>query len=226
MSAPQELTPGLWRWTARHPEWHPGAFGAEVASFALLAGDDLLLIDPLVPADGDEPGVLERLDALAGDARAVHVLITIPYHVRSAEPLRERFAGARIWGPPKAASRLTDTAAFTALGPGAPGPAGAQAFVIGRPERTERPLWLPSHGALAFGDALVGTPEGELRVWSQKPLDEDRVDWYRDTFNPTLAPLRGLPADRVLVTHGEPVITDGATALAAALDAPPWYHHG
>ena len=31
--------PGLWRWTARHAEWHPGEWGAEVASFAADAGD-------------------------------------------------------------------------------------------------------------------------------------------------------------------------------------------
>ena len=33
----QRLTDGLWRWTARHPEWHPGEFGAEVACFAAAA---------------------------------------------------------------------------------------------------------------------------------------------------------------------------------------------
>ena len=45
----QELADGLWRWTARHGEWHPGEWGAQVASFALDAGDVLLLVDPLVP---------------------------------------------------------------------------------------------------------------------------------------------------------------------------------
>jgi hypothetical protein len=44
----QQLPEGLWRWTARHPEWHPGVFGAEVGSYALRAGDELLLVDPLV----------------------------------------------------------------------------------------------------------------------------------------------------------------------------------
>ena len=43
---------------------------------------------------------------------------------------------------------------------------------------------------------------------------------------PTLEPLRSLDLDRVLVTHGEPVLRDGAAALEAALAAPPWYHHG
>src|SRR5439155_26211079 len=77
---PQRLAPGLWYWTARHPEWHPGEFGAEVGCYALEADGRLLLIDPLLPADGDG-SVLDLLDELAAD-RATSVLITIGYHVR------------------------------------------------------------------------------------------------------------------------------------------------
>ena len=67
----EELAGGLWRGTARHGEWHPGEWGAQVASFALDAGGVLLLVDPLLPEDDAE--VLERLDALAlGDAIVTH----------------------------------------------------------------------------------------------------------------------------------------------------------
>ncbi len=218
-----ELAPGLWRWAGRHPGWHPGRFGAEVASFALEAGKDLLLVDPLLPVDDDGP-VLEALDRLAA-GRAVHTLITIGYHVRSAEPLCERYDGCLL-GPPSCASRLRDSSRLTALEPGAPGPAGVIAFAIGRPVRTERPLWLPSHRALAFGDAVVTTPDGDLRLWVQKPLDDRRRRWYRETFAPTLAPLLDLPAQRLLVTHGAPVLEDGAAALRDAVGAEPWFHRG
>ena len=222
-SGPVELGPGLWRWAARHPEWHPGRFGAEVASFALTAGDELLLVDPLLPADDDGP-VLDVLDRLARD-RNVHALITIGYHVRSAEPLCERYGG-RLWGPPSCASRLRDPSRLGALEPGAPGPAGVTAFAIGRPVRTERPLWLPSHRALTFGDAVVTTPEGDLRVWAQQPLDERRRRWYREKFAPTLAPLLDLPVQRVLVTHGAPVLEDAAAVLRGAVAADPWSRRG
>jgi hypothetical protein len=219
---PERIGPGLWRWTARHPEWHPGEFGAEVGSFALDAGGDLLLIDPLLPAD--PAALLGLVDELAAN-RDVHVLVTIGYHVRSAEDLCERYGG-RVYGPPTCASRLRNTAFLTDLEPGEPGPAGALAFPIGRPRRTERPLWLPSHAALAFGDSLVTTPEGELRVWLQDPLDDKRTRWYRERFAPTLEPLLELPAERILVTHGEPVLEDGANALRAAVAADPWDHRG
>ena len=82
--APEQLADGLWRWTARHPEWHPGDFGSEVASFALKAGDETILVDPLLPPEAD--AVLDLIDRELGERLAI--LITIPYHVRSSEEIR------------------------------------------------------------------------------------------------------------------------------------------
>jgi hypothetical protein len=220
---PSEIAPKIWRWTARHPEWHPGEFGAEVASFALEAGDDLLLIDPIVPEDDAEP-VLELLDGLT-KGRTTSSLITIGYHIRSAEDLAKRFGG-RIYGPHTCAKRLKDAKLLTDFAPDTEGPAGTRTYGIGKPRRSERPIWIPSHGALAFGDALVTNPDGELRIWSHDPLDDRVRSFYRDSFAPTLDPLLELPIEHVLVTHGEPILGDGATALKKAVDAEPWYHHG
>jgi hypothetical protein len=206
-----ELADGLWRWTARHAEWHPGEWGAQVASFALDAGDVTLLIDPLV---GDE----DFLDPFVRGPAAI--LITIPYHTRSAELLSERY-GAKIYGHPAVAKRLR-TATVEPIDGELPG--GARAFPIGKPRRYETPIHLPSHKALAFGDAICTTPEGELRLWHLPPADPARARWYRERFVPTLQPLRELPLRRILVTHGEPVLRDGSAALEAALKAPPWFH--
>jgi hypothetical protein len=214
----QQLADGLWRWTARHAEWHPGEWGSQVASFALDAGDTTLLIDPLVTDDA----VLERLDALAG--KPVAILITIPYHTRSAESLRERY-GATIHGHPAVTKRLDSTKGFEPIEPGAELPGGARAFAIGKPRRHEMPIHLPSHRALAWGDAIVTTPEGDLRLWHDERVDDERARWYRERFNPTLAPLLELDLERILVTHGEPILTGGSAALAEALDAYPWYLH-
>jgi molybdenum cofactor biosynthesis enzyme MoaA len=51
---------------------------------------------------------------------------------------------------------------------------------------------------------------------------ERRRTWYEQRFLPTLDALTGLDVERVLVTHGEPVLRDGAQALAASLARPPW----
>jgi hypothetical protein len=218
-----ELTEGLWRWTARHPEWHPGRWGAEVACFALDAGDALLLVDPLVP--DDDVAVLDRLDRLA--RKPVAILITIPYHTRSAERLwmRYRAQGCTIHGHRAVANRLSDTSGFTPLEPGAAVVGGARAFAIGKPRRHEMPIHLPSHRALAFGDALVTIPGGELRIWHYDRVDDARARWYRERFAPTFEPLLELDLERVLVTHGEPILRDGSAALAAALEARPWFLH-
>ncbi len=221
-----ELAPGLWRWTARHPDWHPADdFGAEVASYALVAGDELLLVDPLL-GDGDHDGagaVLERLDALAAAATSTHILITIGYHVRSAEPLGDRYA-AHIYGPKTVANRLADTKAFTILQPGVPGPAGTVAYAIGSPRRTEPRSGCPAQRARLRRRAVTN-PAGKLRM-GPKPRDAQQIAFYRSRFAPTLDPLRDLPAQRILTTHGPPILHDGAAVLAAALNADPWFHHG
>lgn len=216
----EELTNGLWRWTARHPEWHPSGFGDEVAAFALDTDDGGLLIDPLLPAD-DPESVLELIDALA--VKRLAILITVPYHVRSAEEIwRRQPKRTTIHGHPAAAKRLRDTDAFVPIEPGADGlPEGVTAHVIGSPRRHEQPLYIPSHDALAFGDAVVEV-DGALRVWDDPLTDAKRERWYRDRYLPTLEPLLDLNAERVLVTHGEPVLEGGRAKLGKALAAEPW----
>ncbi|UGS36681.1 hypothetical protein [Capillimicrobium parvum] len=228
MSVLHQLAPGLWRWTLRHPEWHPSltGFGSEVGCFAILAGADCLLVDPLF--DGNEPP--EGLDAIVADARDVLVLITIPYHVRSAEQAWRRWGGdhgVRIIGHERVGDRLQGDAPFAAITPGDELPHGIQAFAIGSPRRREMPLLIPEARAIAFGDAVVAVEPadgGGLRVWIQRPLTESRLRWSRERLEPTLRPLAGLDFDRVLVTHGEPVLENGRAALTAAFDADPWYH--
>jgi hypothetical protein len=221
----EKLTEGLWRWTARHPEWHPGEFGAEVACFAAEAGDGtLFLIDPLLPPD-PEP-VLDVIDRKAGGR--VAILISIPYHVRSSEELWKRYRGdaeVTIHGHPACAKRLKDTSAFQEIAPAVPLPGGVTAHAIGKPRRHETPLHVPSHGALVFGDAVAET-EGRLVMWASDKVDSKVDRFYRERFAPTLEPLLDLDFDAVLVTHGRPLMKNGRKALKQALAAKPWYHRG
>jgi hypothetical protein len=222
VSKPKRIAKDLWRWTAQHPEWHPGEFGAEVASFAVRAGDDTLLIDPLLPPEPD--AVLELIEANLG--HRLSILITLPYHVRSSEFLRDRFkkdAATTIWGHPDCTKRMKRKTAFKPIDPAKPLPAGVSAHVIGKPRRTETPLFVPSHRALVFGDA-VAEQGGRLRVWAMERVNERVERFYKERFSPTLKPLLELDFDRVLVTHGQPVMKDGKKALRSALRSKPWYH--
>jgi hypothetical protein len=220
----QQLSDGLWRWTARHPEWHPGEFGAEVACFAAQAGNTTLLIDPLLPPE-PQP-VLDMVDEQLGDRLAI--LITIPYHVRSSEELWKRYrndAETTIHGHPACAKRLEDDSGFHEIDTGKELPGGVTAHAIGKPRRYETPLHLPSHDALVFGDAIAETG-GRLVMWATDKVDEKVATFYRERFAPSARPLLELRAENVLVTHGAPVMGRGTEALRDALDAKPWYHHG
>ena len=214
------LADGIWRWTARHPEWHPGSWGAEVACYALVEAGRTVLVDPLAP-EGDD-GFWEQLDGVVEGE--VTVLVTIGYHLRSAEAICARYPGTTVWGHRNVGRRMADTSAFHELTPGS-APAGVRAYTIGRPRRAELPVLVESRRALAFGDAVVGTGGG-LRMWCNEPIDERRLRFYADRFAPTLEPLLAEEFDLVLVTHGPPVVSGGRDALARAIHQPPWYHRG
>jgi len=219
---PEKLAKDLWRWTARHPEWHPGEFGSEVASFALRTGGDTILLDPLLPPDPDP--VLTLIDDNLADR--LSILITIPYHVRSSEEIWWRYrkqVDTAIHGHPACARRLEDTAGFKEHQPGQGDlPANVTAHPIGKPRRHETPLHVPSHKALVFGDA-VAEVDGRLVVWATAEVDAKLERFHRERFNPTLEPLLELDFDTVLVTHGQPIASDGRAALRDALDRKPWY---
>jgi hypothetical protein len=86
----------------------------------------------------------------------------------------------------------------------------------------ERPLELPAHKALVFGDRIVGV-EGGLRYWSHNPVTDKRAAYFHRTTAPQLAHLLEIDFDRALVTHGTPVLEGGHQALENALAAEPWY---
>jgi hypothetical protein len=205
-----------------------------VASFALV-GDALRLIDPLLPAtaEDDRHGTDGRpdtraevehlLDGLVRKAKRLEIMITVPYHARSAEELLTRYRDAlptTIWGHRAVAKRFRDPATtLSEIEPGkAVGRDDALALAIGKPRRFEMPLFFPAHRALAFGDAVIGT-DGGLRVWQQGSTDPA---WYERVFVPTMRPLLRRDFERVLTTHGDPVLHDGRRALEAALAAGPW----
>ena len=196
-----ELAPGLHRWTAFHGEW-----GEEVGSLALRRGGELVLIDPLFSAEQ-----LERFEP-PQDA-ALHIVLTIHWHVRSAAEIIERHPATRIWAHAPDATPIRRRTPVTDLfRPGDPLPAGLEAHVA-RP-RTEVVLWDPAAGAVIPGDVLLGAEDGGLRMCPGWWLPQSAtIEQLREK----LEPLLDLPVEMVLVSHGEPVVADARDALARAL---------
>jgi len=205
-----ELAPGIHRWELRHPEWHPGEFGAKVGAYLVHEGGDTVLVDPLL--DDEVTGELDGL--IRGE---VVIAITIPYHVRSAAEAHARWGGTLI-GHPDVASRLPDDTPFHG---DEELPLGLTMHKLSRGK--ERPLELPRAKALVFGDRIVGV-DGGLRYWMSDPITDARRAWFRKTGAPGLAHLLEIDFEHALVTHGEPVMKSGKAALEDALDGDPWYH--
>ena len=194
-----ELTPGLVRWTAPHPAWKgPGEPGGPddwpqmVGCVLYETPEAVALIDPLVPADGREE-FLAWLDARVG-RRPVSVLTTIRWHRRDRKELAERYRG-------------NTSRAWNAVPPG----------VVPKPLRGggEVMLWLVDARTLVPGDSLIAGEDGCLQLCPQAWLEDVRVD--RRGLAKLMRPLLELPIERVLVSHGEPVLSDGRLALDRAI---------
>ena len=201
----QELRPGLWTWTAAHPDWTedeggPDGWGRDVRSYAHDSGGCLALIDPLEP-----PSLVEGLI----ESQDVAVLLTMYMHKRSAAQCIERF-GATVYAPNERLEKIPLAAHGYDVGDELPG--GVVAQRGGYP--FELVLWIPAQGAIVAADTLLGGEHG-LRVQPDSWFDKGQT---RERLRASLRPLLELPIELILVTHGDPVLENGRQALRAALD--------
>jgi len=197
----QELRPGLWRWTATHPEWeHAEHWGPEVGSVYAELPDALVMVDPLVPQD-EEDRFWEALDRdVERVGKPVHVLLTVHWHERSVATVLDRYK-ATLWRPEEKGQL----------------PAGVHAEVVKGSDWVEALFFLEPHRALIAGDLLIGKDGGGIELpvrWFPK----GEQDWAEQELKPELRKrLAELPVELVVVSHGEPVLEDGAAALERAL---------
>ena len=191
----EQLAPGLRRWTAWHDHWEE-----EVGALAVDTDDGLVLIDPIEP-----PAELRR---------PAHVLVTVFWHGRSAKELP-----GRVWAGSRSTKPLENRGVTVneVVRPGDELPGGIRAFQSARP--AELVYWLPEHSALAVGDVLLGA--GAKPRATDEPLRLCPERWLgkatHGDLRESLRPLLDLPVERVLVSHGEPVLSGGKRALGKLL---------
>ena len=183
------------RWTSYHDHWEE-----DVGCVAVETDDGLVFIDPLDPPE-DLP-------------RPEHVLLTVYWHDRSARDV----GAAHVWSTRRGARplgnrgvRVTDHVEDGGL------PGGIEAFQTARP--SEVVYWVPSERAVVVGDVLLGagakpraTPD-PLRLCPERWLGKSSQDDLRRSLRPLLE----LPVQRVLVSHGQPVLRAGKRALTNVL---------
>jgi len=197
---PQEIAPGLLRWTAPHPEWTPAEVPGSSSDWDEMVGstvyelpDRLILIDPLLPREG-RGEFLEWLDArVAG--RPVSILTTIRWHRRDRAELARRYRGnART--------------AWNMI------PAGVRPFPLRGAGETV--YWLEAARALVAGDTIIGAGPGAVSLCPESWLGDVRVD--RAGLAGLLEPLLELPLQYLLPSHGDPVSSGALAALSRAIE--------
>jgi len=211
----EEIAPRLWHWYAPHPEWKPSNRGKDgqgwdqmVSSYALVGDDVFVLIDPQVPTDEADAGRL--WDALDRDVEAhgpPAILISVHWHARSAEEIAGRYDGSTTWAPADADDAHARAPA-RAYATGDELPAGVRVFDAGMPG--ERALYLPSHKAVVFGDAVLDGVRLLPASWLEKGIT-------RDDVADALRPLLDEDIELVLLTHGGPVSDVAREQLERAL---------
>jgi hypothetical protein len=146
---------------------------------------------------------------------ADHVLVTVYWHGRSTSGVDV----GRIWASTRSAQPLRNrgigvTDSFRG---GDELPGAIRAFQTAR--AAEVVYWLPDQRALVVGDVLLGAgakpraTDDPLRLCPEGWLGKQTHDDLRSSLQPVLE----LPVERVLVSHGRPVLHDGAAALEAVL---------
>ncbi|MBV8480735.1 MAG: MBL fold metallo-hydrolase [Actinobacteria bacterium] len=196
MSRLEQVAPGLKRWSTWHPEWRQ-----EVGAVAVDTPDGLVLIDPL-----DPPPEVRNPE---------HVLVTVWWHARSAGEL----GAPHVWAPTRDVRRLKNrgvvvTDAFE-KDPELPG--GIKAFATAR--EGEVVYYLPQQKALVVGDVLLGA--GAKPNASSDPLRLAPDAWLEGATTKqlvkSLLPLLDVPLERILVSHGDPVLSGGKDVLQALI---------
>jgi glyoxylase-like metal-dependent hydrolase (beta-lactamase superfamily II) len=186
----QELTPGIWHWTAPHPN-----IGVDVSSY-WIPGLKLLL-DPLAV-----PDEVDDVDC---------ILLSCRHHVRDSLEAAERF-GATVQAPRNGMHDYDDDTPIQAYDFGIKMAGGAvTAHQVGGLSPDETALHIPSVNALCIADGAIRYGD-ELHFVPDQYMDDpekDKADLKRGFGE--LADQ--LDFDVLLLAHGRPYPSGGRDAL-------------
>jgi len=194
----EEIVPGVYNWYVEDER-----VGMRSDAYAVVDRDGaVVLIDPL-PID-------EQLLRPLGVITAI--VLTAGNHQRSAWRFREIFK-VPVWAPEDAHGLEQEPDNFYTSGESLP--AGLSAFHTPGPAESMFTLWMQKHprGIVFLSDLLThsgnGRPEFVPSRYQDDPM-RTRVSVQRV--------LDHLPVDTLCFAHGEPIVSEGRTALQLALE--------
>jgi hypothetical protein len=200
-----EILPGVFHWTARHPR-----IGATVSSYFLSESGTLL--DPMVPPDAG-------LDWFRDDRDARVIALTNRHHDRQSKEFCARFDLGPVLVPECGLHEFVDKdLEVRGYVPGEELIPGVVAHEVGALAPDDMALEIRSAGALAMADGLVRVA-GRVRFVSDDLMDNP-PETKRGLVR-SLTKLLDVDFDTLLFAHGEPIVGDGKRALRDFLATDP-----
>jgi glyoxylase-like metal-dependent hydrolase (beta-lactamase superfamily II) len=196
----EEIAPGLWHWTRKHPH-----IGVPVSSYYLAS--ERVLIDPMVPEEGiawlEEQGPPE------------HILLSNRHHDRDAWEIREAF-GSTVHCVRNGIHELEGRGPVEAFDFGDELPGGATAHEIDAICPDETALHLARHRALVCADGVVHYGE-ELGFVPEQYMEDPETTKarLREAYRGVLH----LDFELLLPAHGTPLLTGAQDALRRFAEA-------
>jgi glyoxylase-like metal-dependent hydrolase (beta-lactamase superfamily II) len=196
----QEISPGLWHWTAQHDH-----IEVQVSSYYLAS--ERVLLDPMVPAEG--LGWFEERDA------PQHILLTNRHHDRHSWRFREVF-GCTIHCIRNGLHELKGRGPVEPFDFGDTLPGNAVVYEIDAICPDDTALHLVDHNALACADGVVHYGD-ELGFVPEQYMDdpEQTKPRLRQAYRGVL----DLSFDTLLLAHGTPIVGGAKDALRRFVEA-------
>ncbi len=192
-----EILPGIFHWTAVHPE-----IRIEVSSY--YVEPSAVLLDPLVPAEG--------LEWFERPRRPQHIVLTNRLHSRHSARFVEAFR-CEVWCNETGLRHFTGSLKVRGFRPGNLLPGEIESHEVGVLCPDETALRIPlGAGALAIADGVVRDGGGPL-TFVPDPLLGDEPDEIKKGLKAAYARLLELDFDHLLLAHGLSWIGSAKAAL-------------
>jgi glyoxylase-like metal-dependent hydrolase (beta-lactamase superfamily II) len=193
-AAMQEISAGLWHWTAPHD-----AIGSEVSSYYLEA--ERVAIDPMLPPAG--------LEWFEQHGAPEHILLTNRHHDRHSWRLRDAF-GSTVHCIRNGVYEIEGRGPVEPFDFGDELPGGAVVHEVDAICPDETALHIPAHDALACADGVIHY-SGSLGFVPDRLMDEPEVTKRR--LREAYGRLVELDFDVLLLAHGAPIVGGANAAL-------------
>lgn len=198
-----EIAPGIWHWTARHPR-----IRQDVSSY--FVAESSTLLDPMVPPDAG-------LDWFRDGREPAAIALTNRHHHRDSERFVEAFGLGPVLVPESGLHEFEDKdLEVRGYGIGEELAPGIVCHDVGAICPDDMALEIRPAGAIALADGLIRY-DGQLQFVPDQLMDDPENT--KRGLTESLRALLEIDFDVLLFAHGEPLAAGAKQALREFVDA-------